>query len=215
MKLAQHGLKTYTPEVRVLSLSPVGDPLVLYSNTAQSQQSIAKFSPKDAANYAEFQKALERIGGVLALLTTMTPPDLDDPASGNLWELLKAGRKIRGLGEKDLYRLLRWGPMAVADLVAEWFESELLRGTMAAQGIFGTFLGPWSAGSSSNLLFRAAADGNPTGPVSYVVGGTGELTQAMAAAAKEAGVEIRTSVDVQAIKVKDGVAIRCRAVEWR
>ena len=84
----------------------------------------------------------------------MTPPDLDDPASGNVWELLKAGRKLRGLGEKDLYRLLRWGPMAVADLVAEWFETELLRGTIAAQGIFGTFLGPWSAGSAATYLLR-------------------------------------------------------------
>ena len=85
----------------------------------------------------------------------MTPPDVENPASGNIWELLKTGRKIRGLGEKDLYRVLRWGPMAVADLVAEWFDNELLRGTIAAQGIFGTFLGPWSAGSSASLLLRA------------------------------------------------------------
>ena len=69
-----------------------------------------------------------------------------------MWELIKAGRKVRGLGEKDLYRMMRWGPMAVADLVAEWFDTELLRGTIAAQGIFGTFLGPWSAGSSATLL---------------------------------------------------------------
>ena len=136
----------------------------------------------------------------------MTPPDLDDPASGNLWELLKTGRKLRGLGEKDLYRLLRWGPMAIADLVAEWFDVELLRGTIAAQGIFGTFLGPWSAGSAATYLLRTAADGNPAGPASYVVGGTGALTAAMAAAVTATGGEIRTSCEVTSIKVKDGVA---------
>ncbi len=134
----------------------------------------------------------------------MTPPDLEDPASGNVWELLKTGRKIRGLGEKDLYRVLRWGPMAVADLVAEWFETDLLRGTIAAQGIFGTFLGPWSAGSSATLLLRLCADGNLAGPASYIAGGTGALTAAMAAAATEAGAEIRTSCEVSSVKVKDG-----------
>jgi phytoene dehydrogenase-like protein len=206
MNLTRHGLKTYSPDVRVVSLSPTGRPLVLYGDIAKCQQEIAKFSQKDAANYAEFAKSLARIGEVIDLLLAMTPPDLDDPASGNLWELLKAGRKLRGLGEKDLYRLLRWGPMAMADLVAEWFETELLRGTIAAQGIFGTFLGPWSAGSAATFLLRMAADGNLAGPVSHIVGGTGALTASMAAATTEAGAEIRTSCEVVSIKVKDGVA---------
>jgi phytoene dehydrogenase-like protein len=206
MDLARHGFKTYAPDVRVLSLSTDGKPLVLYSDIARSQQEIAKFSQKDVANYLEFQKPLARIGEVANLLMTMTPPDLEDPAAGNLWELVKAGRKVRGLGEKDLYRMMRWGPMAVADLAAEWFDTELLRGTIAAQGIFGTLLGPWSAGSSATLLLRCASDGNPGGPASYVVGGLGALTAAMASAAKEAGAEIRTSCEVVSIKVKDGAA---------
>src|ERR1019366_9314204 len=159
-----------------------------------------------ATNYVEFQKPLARIGVVANLLMTMTPPDLKDPAAGNLWGLVKAGRKLRGLGEKDLYRMMRWRPMAVADLVAEWFDTELLRGTIAAQGIFGTFLGPWSAGSTATLLLRCASDGNPAGPSSYIVGGIGALTAAMAAAATEAGAEIRTSCEVTSIKVKDGSA---------
>jgi phytoene dehydrogenase-like protein len=203
MDLLRHGLKTYSPTVRVLSFSPARN-LVLYSDIARAQQEIAKLSQKDADSYGEFQASLTRIAEIAKLLMAMTPPDLDDPASGNVWELLKAGHKIRGLGEKDLYRLLRWGPMAVADLVAEWFETDLLRGTIAAQGIFGTFLGPWSAGSSATLLLRLAADGNLAGPASYVAGGTGALTAAMAAAAAEAGVEIRTSCDVTRLQVKDG-----------
>ncbi len=206
MNLARHGLRTYLPDVQVLSLSPIGQPLVLYRDVAKSQAEIARFSQKDAANYAEFRKSLTRIGEVIDLLLAMTPPDLDDPASGNVWELLKAGRKLRGLGEKDLYRLLRWGPMAIADLVAEWFETELLRGTIAAQGIFGTFLGPWSAGSAATYLLRTSGDGDPAVSVSYAVGGTGAIAAAMVAAVTEAGAEIRTSSDVVSITVKEGVA---------
>jgi len=182
MKLESHGLRTYMPDVRVLSLAPSGQHLALYSDTGRTQQEIAKFSTKEAANYAEFQQALANIAVVIDHLMEMTPPDIDDPASSSVWDLLKTGRKIRGLGDKDLYRLFRWVPMAVADLVAEWFENELLRATIAAQGIFGTFLGPWSAGSSAALLLRAATDGNPAGGAAYVMGGTGALTTAMAIA---------------------------------
>ena len=81
--------------------------------------------------------------------------------------MLKTGRSIRNLGKKDLYRVLRWGPMAVADLVAEFFDTEPLRATIAARGIFGTFLGPWSAGSALVLLLRAAADPTPAGSVQF------------------------------------------------
>ena len=207
MKLASHGLRTYIPDVRVLSLAPSGQNLALYSDTGLTQLEIAKFSTREAANYAEFQKALANIAVVIDHLMRMTPPDIDDPASANVWDLLMTGRKIRGLSDKDLYRLFRWAPMAVADLVAEWFETELLRGTIAAQGIFGTFLGPWSAGSGASLLLRAASDGNPAGGATYVMGGTGALTTAMAIAVQAAGVEIHTNAEVAQIKVTDGKAV--------
>jgi phytoene dehydrogenase-like protein len=206
MNLVAHGLKTYTPDVRALSLAPDGNHLALYSDTGRTQQEIAKYSTKEAANYSELQKALVHIAAVIDQLLRMTPPDIDAPASGNVFDLLKTGRKIRGLDEKDFYRLFRWMPMAAADLVAEWFDTELLRATIAAQGIFGTFLGPWSAGSGATLLLRAASDGNPAGAATYVMGGTGALTTAMAIAAQAAGVEIRMNVDVAQIRVRDGLA---------
>ena len=106
----------------------------------------------------------------------------------------------------DMYRLLRWGPMAVADLVAEYFETELLRATIAARGIFGTFLGPWSAGSSLVLLIRAAGDEQAAGTSWFATGGMGAVTQAMAAAAQQAGAEIRSGAEVIEVRVKDGVA---------
>jgi len=88
--------------------------------------------------------------------------------------------------------------------VAEWFETELLRAVIAARGIFGTAMGPWSAGSSAVLLMRAASDPHPAGSASVPKGGMGALTQAMAAAATKAGAEIRTSAMVLHIAVKAG-----------
>jgi phytoene dehydrogenase-like protein len=119
---------------------------------------------------------------------------------------LKAGRAIRKLGKKDMFRLLRWGPMAVADLAAEYFDTELLRSVIAARGVFGTFLGPWSAGSAMVFLIRAAGDPHPAGSACFAAGGMGTLTQAMASAAKAAGVEIRTGAEVIEIRVQNGAA---------
>src|SRR6185312_5182843 len=120
--------------------------------------------------------------------------------------MLTTGRALRKLGKKDMYRVLRWGPMAVADLVAEFFETELLRATIAARGIFGTALGPWSAGSSLVLLLRAAGDPHPAGSATFAQGGMGAVTAAMTVAAKGAGAEIRTGAEVAEIRIADGAA---------
>jgi phytoene dehydrogenase-like protein len=204
MALERHGLQIIRPEVRVFAPHPDGRALFLYDDAERSAKSIATFSAKDAAKYAEFQGTLGRIGKVMAKVLEMPPPSLDHPSRGDLWSLLKVGRGLRGLGKKEMYHVLRWGPMAVADLVAEFFETELLRAVVAARGVFGAFLGPWSAGTSVMLLMRAAGDGNPAGPTLFPKGGMGALTQAMAAAAKQAGAEIKTSAEVRQIVVRDG-----------
>jgi phytoene dehydrogenase-like protein len=207
MQLARHGLEFIRSEVNITALSPDGRALVLWNDVARAAKEIAKFSPHDADRYPEFQKSLEKIGKLMGELLKTPPPNIDDPSRGDLWAMLQTGRSMRKLGKKDMYRLLRWGPMPVADLVAEFFETERLRAAIAARGIFGTALGPWSAGSSLVLLIRSAGDSQPAGSANFVRGGTGAITQAMSAAAQEAGAEIRTGAEVKEIIVKDGTAL--------
>jgi phytoene dehydrogenase-like protein len=206
MHLEQHGLKMLSPEVAVTSFTPDGRALTLYNDARRSAEEIAKFSLKDAARYPDFQASLVKMGKVIGEALSLAAPNIDNPSRGDLWGMLRTGRSIRKLGKKDLYRLLRWGPAAVADVVAEYFETELLRATIAARGIFGTFLGPWSAGSTLVLLIRAAGDSHPAGSSHFAEGGIGAMTQAMAAAATQAGAEIRSNAEVIEVRVKDGVA---------
>ncbi len=206
MQLEKHGLQWITPEVCVTALSPDGRALSLYQDANKSAQEIAAFSQKDAKKYPEFQQSLAKISKVMSKALATTPPDIDHPSRGDLWSMLQTGRAIRKLGKRDMFRLLRWGPMAVADLASEYFETELLRAVIAARGVFGTFLGPWSAGSALVLLIRAAADSDPVGSAAGAVGGMGAITQAMASAAKAAGAEIRTGAEVIEIRVQDGTA---------
>jgi phytoene dehydrogenase-like protein len=206
MQLEKHGLKLITPDVCVTALSPDGRALSLYQDVVKSAQEIGAFSQKDAAKYPEFAQSLAKISKVIGEALATTPPDIDHPTRGDLWSMLQTGRAIRKLGKRDMFRLLRWGPMAVADLASEYFETELLRAVIAARGVFGTFLGPWSAGSALVLLIRAAADPHPAGSASFAAGGMGAVTQAMASAAKAVGVEIRTGAEVIEIRVQNGVA---------
>jgi phytoene dehydrogenase-like protein len=206
MQLEKHDLRLINPDVCVTALSPDGRALSLYQDGAKSAEAITAFSAKDAAKYGEFEQSLGKISKVIGDALSTTPPDIDDPSRSDLWSMLKTGRAIRKLGKKDMFRLLRWGPMAVADLAAEYFETELLRAVIAARGVFGTFLGPWSAGSALVLLIRAAGDAHPAGSASFAAGGMGAVTQAMAASAKAAGVEIRTGAEVIEIRVHDGAA---------
>ncbi|MBA3515233.1 MAG: NAD(P)/FAD-dependent oxidoreductase [Pyrinomonadaceae bacterium] len=206
LNLAHHGFETINSDIRVLALDLSGRSLAVYNDEARTSADLKKISARDAKSYPEFAASFRRIGRVLTPLLRMTPPSIDRPAPGELLNLGRLGLSFRGLGKKDSYRLLRWGPMAVADLVAEWFESELLRATVAARGIFGAFAGPWSAGTSTGLLWQAAIDGNPVGPASFVKGGMGAVTAALAKAATDAGVEIRTNADVERILVVDGKA---------
>jgi phytoene dehydrogenase-like protein len=209
MRLESHGLKTARPKdgLRLFAPDPNGRALFIYDDAKKSSESIAALSKKDAEQFPEFQRVLAKLGKVTSPLMAMTPPSVDSPSGSDVINVLKAGKAIRGLGKHDLYRLLRWGPMAIADFVAEWFESELLRATIAARGIFGTFLGPWSAGSATVMLMRAAADAHPVGPTATVIGGVGALTQAMASAAQKAGAEIRTNAQVVQINTKAGSVI--------
>jgi phytoene dehydrogenase-like protein len=206
LRLERHGVEFIHPAVRMCALNPDGPPICLYENSDRTATELARISSKDAAGYPEFVASFSRIGRALRPLLSMTPPNVDAPSKSELWNLGKLGWGVRGLGKKDEYRLLRYGPMAVADLAAEWFENETMRAMVASRGIFGAFAGPWSAGTSVALLLQAANDGSALLPATFVKGGMGALTQAIAKAATEVGAEIRTNTEVESISVENGKA---------
>jgi phytoene dehydrogenase-like protein len=206
LQLERNGVEFIKPTVRVLALNPDGESLCIYEDAKRTAESLQQVSAKDAQSYPDFVATFARIGRALSPLLRMTPPGIDRLSTGELWGLGKLGLAIRGLGKKDEYRLLRYGPMAVADLASEWFETELLRATVAARGIFGAFAGPWSAGTSAAVLLQAATDGQAIAPTTFVKGGMGALSQALAQAATDAGAQIRTNAEVANVSVKDGKA---------
>ena len=123
---------------------------------AQDRGGPARWSAKDAARWPAFQVTLQRLGALIGSLFINTPPSVDAPSARDVFALMHTLGDFRALPKDDQWRLLRWGPMAVADLVSESIDTELLRATVAADGIFGAMLGPWSAGSGLQLLLSSA-----------------------------------------------------------
>lgn len=201
--LAKQGLHVTQPPVSVFAPSGDGRALVLWRDLLQSVQSLSTWSAADAARWPEFSETAVAIAGAIGGLLRQVPPSLDEPAPGELWDLVSTGRAVRSLGRSRLYQMLRWGPMPIADLAAEWLESPVARAVVCARGIFGAAAGPRSAGTAASWLLQVAHEGHPAGAPTFVAGGPGSLAGAIAAAATGAGAEIRRNAEVAQIDVDD------------
>jgi phytoene dehydrogenase-like protein len=203
MELRQHGVERLTPDVDACALSPDGPPLVLWNHYERSPQGLGARRPRDGGAFLQFRAHVNLAAMAVAEILESPPPDIDSPSPSDVWRLLKAGRKFRQLGTRRGHQLLRWLTMPVADFTREWFEDDLLRATIAAQGLSGTMLGPRSAGSTLVMLLRQTHRLLCGTPRWQVLGGPGRFTQAMASAATAAGAEIRTGALVERIVVRD------------
>ena len=190
------------------SFSPFldGRYLMLGADKASDVREIGKFSKKDAENYPHYEAMLERVASVVEPTLIQVPPNLVKPKLAELIDMAKMGRKMQKLGPAmgEAIEVLTGAARPILD---RWFESEELKGTIATDAIIGAFMAPSMPGTAYVLFHHVMGETNgKRGVWSYVRGGMGGLTQALAAAAKDLGVEIRTDSEVAKILVKDGSA---------
>src|SRR5881398_2843681 len=206
LDLPRHGLEilpldgTFTP-------MPSGDYLWRVNDHAKTRREIARHSRIDAEAYDEYGKAMIEMAHFVKPIMNMTPPD---PASLNpkgLFDLLTMGRRFQKLSTEDKYNQVQLMTMSAVDFLDQWFETDVLKATMSASGIIGTFLGVRSPGTAYVLLhhYMGEIDG-AFRSWGLSRGGTGAISNAIAGAAREAGVEIRTETAVSKILVKEGTA---------
>jgi phytoene dehydrogenase-like protein len=200
-----HGLRLIEPSARVFAPHPDGGALTLWSDVARNRDEVRPWSSADAVAYYGFDRKVRALGGFLANMHALTPPDLTDPSLRDGLGALKLVGALRGLDADDTETLLRALPMAVADFVGESFESEPLRAVIASRGVQYTAMGPWSAGTTAVLLAEAANNGGgAAGQSTFARGGVGALASALETAARTFGAEIRTSSSVEAVTSSGG-----------
>ena len=125
------------------------------------------------------------------------PPDPTTLNPKELMKLLFLGRRFQGLTSEDKYNQVQLMTMSAIDFLDQWFETDVLKATMSASGIIGTFLGVRSPGTAYVLLhhYMGEIDG-AFRAWGFARGGTGAISNAIADAAREAGVEIRTEAPI-------------------
>ncbi len=206
LDLPRHGLEilpldgTFTP-------MPNGDYLWRVNDHAKTRREIARHSRVDAEAYDEYGKAMIDMAHFVKPIMNMTPPDPTSLNPKGLKDLLFLGKRFQKLSADDKYNQVQLMTMSAVDFLDQWFETDVLKATMSASGIIGTFLGVRSPGTAYVLLhhYMGEIDG-AFRSWGLSRGGTGAISNAIADAGREAGVQIRTEAAIEKILLKNGTA---------
>lgn len=205
--LAGHGLALLDADPTVFVPVREGTPLTLWRDSRKTADAIREISPTDADAWVPFTELLGKAAGFLEAAWTSTPPDVTGNNLGDLIASAKLGTKLRRLGKRDMVEVMRILPQSAWEFLGDWFENDLVRGALAASSIGGLCQGPMGPGTAYMLLHHhVGAGAGVVRPARRVRGGIGRLSEALAAACRAAGAEIRTAASVERIVVEGGTA---------
>ena len=222
LALERHGLALLPRSPSSFTPLPDGRSLVLGTDAAQNEAEIARFSKRDAERFGPYEALLEKIAAAAEPLLDVPPPDLRLRRPADLVPWWRAGRAALALG-RELPRALRLMLAPARELLCEWFDSEPLRATLATDAVIGAFASPSTPGTGYVLFHHVMGSlTGHRGVWAYVRGGMGALSDALAAAARAAGAELRIeapvaglrrgSAGVNGVVLEDGSEIACDAV---
>jgi phytoene dehydrogenase-like protein len=206
LDLPGHGLHILPLES---TLTPMenGDYLAGWADHDDTRRELYRHSPRDAEAYDVYGRLMYHMAHAVKPILSLVPPDPTSLNPKDLMGLLRLGKHFRGLGAEQFHALFKLMTMSSADFLDEWFETDVLKATKSASGIIGTFLGPRSPGTAYVLLhhYMGEIDG-VFRAWGFAKGGTGSVSEAIAAAARRLGATIRTDASVAKVLVKNGRA---------
>jgi len=225
LRLHDHGLRIVERRAQNFLPTPEGRYLLIADGKTEAE--IAKFSRRDAERYAAFNAELDAGADVLRDLALRAPPNL---VSGfnlrSLSEMLKLGalaKSLRRLPDERLRTLFDLFTKSAGDFLDRWFESDLVKALFGFDAVVGNLASPYTPGTAYVLLHHAFGEVNGKRRTwGHAIGGMGAITQAMAKAAAESGVDIETGAAVREVMIErgraggvvltDGTVVRGRAV---
>lgn len=207
LQLQRHGLRTVLR--RANNFLPLPDGRYLLAAPGRTAMEVAKFSQRDAAALPAYEARLEIFADVLRSWALRVPPDLGVQAGWQavpaLWQMGRLGREMGALSPALRQELLDLFTLSAAEYLDRWFESEPIKALFGFDGVVGNYASPYAPGSAYVLLHHVFGQCNGVkGAWGHALGGMGAITQAMAAAAREAGAEIRVDAGVRRLHVEHG-----------
>ncbi len=207
LDLKKHGLEFLESPMAVFAPQPDGASLTLWRDQQKNLAEIAKFSRPDAEKFPAFMRLVSKLTEVLNSIMLLTPPSVTQNSFDELLAWAGAGLKLKRSGKREMMEFLRILPMTVTEFLNEWFESEALKAALGSTGVTGNMQGPQASGTAFVMLYHhlGAANGGFRSS-RFVKGGIGQLSAALANAARKFGAEIRLGAEVAQIKLKDDKA---------
>jgi len=197
LDLGRHGLPASVSEP-LISVLPDGRRLRLDADCgADTLASIRAISARDAEKWPAFVAFMNQAAGFLDAAYRAPMPRLPHVSMAEGMPLAQLGLKLRQLGARDMFRVIRMLPMSALELTEEWFESDAVRAAIGSVAVHGATLGPMSAGSGYTLMHNWLNRGGPGH--ARVEGGVGRIADALVAALTVRGGEVRTGADVVSI----------------
>ncbi len=201
--LANHGLSFSAQSIKTVSLNADGPAIVFDGDTVKGED----VSAEDEAAYQRFNADMQRMAKALRPVFDKLAPEPSIETWAERLTLLGLGLRIRSLGRFHMRELLRIIGMNFYDLLDEYFENRQLKAAIAMDALLGAEWGARSMGSVLTYLYRLAGYQRSKGlGLALPAGGMGAVSQSIAAAAKAAGAEIRTSAKVKSILIENDKA---------
>jgi phytoene dehydrogenase-like protein len=205
LELERHGYQVDAKDPAFFSPFPDGRHLFMWQDRDQTLREIAKFSARDAEIFPVYEDHLERLAEVIEQLLLTTPPEFPPRSLKDLPEYLKILAKFRKISPRETVGLVKIFTQSAADFLDQWFESDEIKVTLATDGVIGANGGPRSPGTAYILLHHVMGSvGGRRGLWGFVKGGMGAVSNAIAAAARSRGAEIRTDAPVARVRVEGG-----------
>ena len=210
LALARHGLEYSQTSLRTIALSLQGPPLIFGGNEILG----STVSAADRSAFSAYRARMHKFSRFIARQHGRVPPHLAFNSWRDALPAAALALDLRRLGQRDMREFLRVATMNIYDVLEDTFENPLLKGALALDSVLGAKLGPRSGNTVYNALYRnsGGVDGHG-GAFALPRGGMGAVTDALAAAARAAGAEIRCGSAVAQIIVKDGRAAGVRLTQ--
>jgi len=208
LRLADYGLRMIPCDPAIQVPFPDGRVVPWWADRDRAQKEFAKISAKDAARFVQVDDQLKKLARYLQPFFLEPPPEVDTSSLKGWSELFRVGKRFRGISNQEVAQLVSFLTGSLGEFLDQNYESETMKTMFLANNVYGKHGGPYQPGTAIGLLFHLLSGGEHElqGFYGHVMGGMGSITQALAAAGRKLGAEIRTGTAVSLIDVRNGRA---------
>lgn len=206
LRLADYGLKMIACEPAVQTALPDGSVISWWSDRDRMRESLSQIAPRDVDRFFEVEERLQNLAAYLQPYFMESPPDPGHRGLARLIDLVRVGRRFRGISGDEIAHMLRFLTGSLGDFLDHEFESDAIKRLILSNSLYGKHGGPYQPGTAMGLLFHMLSGGEEErrGFAGHVIGGMGAISEAMAASCRDSGVEIRTACPVRNINLVNG-----------